>query len=577
MGEKFGPNQRIEDNEASTHERAEVLSPLNQAFLNHVLSQVEDPAERVRLEPRYRQMIADLSQEELDRHLGIREAKRDVLGRLAQNKYFKTGLLAVNVTLGTLIAYNVGHEAELRSVDEMVEVIPPEKLFSDAPDLDPSDLESHEPNYVEFERLDPTMSPERMRQLFLTLPQGFVDEVKYFGYRSDEGNLPDDYGLDDWTELAVTEKDADHPRVSIFFYSASAKNNRLTDIEGWFGTAVHETFHANDDLYSSSMSVANRRELRQRLNERVISPNRFRSDYVESINIPAKVEPDPLKREERRLNLKSTEYLAELGEAYLMSADPEKEFTSEDLALVRWFIGLKDPHFDQKAARAQHRKILGEMQDLRESWQQSKMNMSQNEAMSIVRGLPVSADEREYFQRRLSGLRTSATENASFDNQGIKDQTLRADLIEVLQRWGTTEARRSWAWLVFQVYDEIEDLRRGLGQPDYNRESALALAETLSKVSSWANKTPEGTTKEETEIFRSEVLAIFAAHAGPPSVKLGPGEFTEMLDWSAENPAWAVHAAGFEVAKADLNLENEILTRNQALRDTQLDDHEDKM
>jgi len=117
---------------------------------------------------------------------------------------------------------------------------------------------------------------------------------------------------------------------------------------------------------------------------------------------------DPVRRARRELELKGTEYLAELDENYLMSDDPEKEFAPEDLALIRWFISLKDPNFDQRAARARHFETLREMQQLREDWQQAEAQVAQEEiAARVARparavrrtGLfpaaPVGPDERQ--------------------------------------------------------------------------------------------------------------------------------------------------------------------------------------
>ena len=348
MGEKFGPDQRPQNSEASAHEQAEVLSPLGAAFLQHALDKIANPEVRKRAEPQYRRQIAAMGREELDRFLGLREEKRGVISRLTGSKYFKIGLpLAAGSALGLFVGQGLKEKREAAVTG---------------------------PEVAELERLDPTMTPERIKRLFEDLPRGFANEVDRFGYSASPDKPPDSYGLgEDWFDLAVTKKSADHPdKVTITFFPPSVKDSRLADSADWFSTLAHETFHANDDQYSSWMGEAERQKLRSWLKERVRADDRYRSEYVESIKVSAEKEPDLAKRLDRETGFRATEYLGVLGPAYLISADPDKEFSLEDLTLIRWFIGLKDPNFDQKAARAKHLEVLREMQQLRESWQQAE-------------------------------------------------------------------------------------------------------------------------------------------------------------------------------------------------------------
>ena len=588
MGEKFGPDQPAKDQETSVHEQAEVLSPLGAAFLNHLLNRIDDPAKRALAEPHLRRWTAELGREDLDQLLGLREEKRGVMDRLVRNKYFQIGLAAAaGAAFGVMVeaSYSFGKkQGERYQADETSEPAPapdlvPERLTSDISDVDPSELESHEPDYAEFERLDPTLKPELVRRLFSTLPQGFLDEVYSFGYRSTPALLPAKYGVDGTEMAAVMEQEVGHPRSSIFFYPSSASPERLTDVEGWFGIAAHEITHANDHEHSLSMSDADRQKLQFRLNERVTAPNRFHSDYVENIKFSAQVEPDPVRRARRELELKGTEYLAELDENYLMSDDPEKEFAPEDLALIRWFISLKDPNFDQRAARARHFETLREMQQLREDWQQAEAQVAQEEIAARVRDLPVPSDERDFFQRRLSGLMTPVAGDVEAENAGaeaarVEARTFRADLVRALKRWGTTKARRDWADDLLCVYSRIQDLRESLGESDFQRREVLDLAGQLSQDAVDVAKLPEGAALPEAEMFRSEILALFSAH-GSLETDLDSGEFEKLLDWDDEAPDWAVRSADFTPAKADLGLAEELFQRRLFSDVPDLDD--DKM
>ena len=114
------------------------------------------------------------------------------------------------------------------------------------------------------------------------------------------------------------------------------------------------------------------------------------------------------------------------------------------------------------------------------------------------------------------------------------------------------------------LYDDVETLHNELGQSDFRRDTVLATAGETAQEATDVATPPEGTTAPETETFRSEILGLFVAHAGRLETKLEPGEYPALLDWGAENPAWAVNAAGFEAAEADASLEQEMTDRHRA-------------
>lgn len=113
---------------------------------------------------------------------------------------------------------------------------------------------------------------------------------------------------------------------------------------------LHEASHCADAENSMLMTTAEKVKLEHMLIGRIHAPNRYKSDYVESIGIAS----DASEAKEVA-HIKSTEYFAEIMSSYL--CEPAM-LSQEDRSIVEFVIKKLDPQFGVKSANASFRRIL---------------------------------------------------------------------------------------------------------------------------------------------------------------------------------------------------------------------------
>lgn len=106
-------------------------------------------------------------------------------------------------------------------------------------------------------------------------------------------------------------------------------------------TFAHELGHENDWERSTKLSPEQRLELLMKVHDRVISDNRFRSDYVESV-LNGSLYPE-MKDEKTTLQTATTEYWAEILEEYFSNG--VNNLPVEDVEVIEWMIRIVDPEF----------------------------------------------------------------------------------------------------------------------------------------------------------------------------------------------------------------------------------------
>ncbi|MBL8030792.1 MAG: hypothetical protein JNK33_00490 [Candidatus Doudnabacteria bacterium] len=108
----------------------------------------------------------------------------------------------------------------------------------------------------------------------------------------------------------------------------------------------HEMGHENSWDNVLELDVSTRMELILAVAERVQSPDRYASSYVNSINN---------KDKKLELACKSTEYWGEITEQYF---EHPENMNIKDYRLVDGWVKKRDPNFDPIKARAERKKIL---------------------------------------------------------------------------------------------------------------------------------------------------------------------------------------------------------------------------
>jgi hypothetical protein len=212
----------------------------------------------------------------------------------------------------------------------------------------------HEPGlevdirFDELRALDPEASPERIRFILDTLPEGFVEgEVIRIGFEDEVLPAREDYHLHAGAETAATAGGGTSAERTVITFWRGAKDNRSDWI--WGDAMIHEIGHANDWETDLQLDDAEKAELKKRVIERVQAPDRFKSSYVEGISNPDKT---------AELESKAKEYWAEIVAAYLNGKlDP----FGPDGELVAEYIAKNDPDFDRTAALEARKQIIGEM------------------------------------------------------------------------------------------------------------------------------------------------------------------------------------------------------------------------
>lgn len=544
MGEKFRPENQPAKPETSERERPEVLSPLGRALLGHALDRIEDPAARAEAAPRLRQWILELDEEEQHEMLGFGKERGEVLRRLHRNAAFRDAVGGFATGTGIMLTITGAAAGAYYGYQRF------ERVYG-------------ETDVSEMTQMDSRFTPERMRRLTSLMPRGFAGEVSKYGFRSEQPKEPSNDYVPAGTPIAgVTEHGDFGARTEVFFYrSLGDVDGCVRDLQDWFHTLVHETVHSNDDGDSHSMSGPDKKKLREWLNQRIVAEDRYRTDYVEQvIKVDEKKVPDPKERAERERHAKGTEYLAQLGAAYVASDNPEKQFSPEDLKLIRWFIGLKDPHFDQRASRLAQLRELQEMQELADEWRRTEQDLYKKTMLGNLSGLPLTPDELEYFKIKLGAVGFSPDQASSWRIEAGA-RARRAELVKLVREWGTTPERRDWIEELLRTHGAIDELRDSFnGLTAWRSFVEMALEDLRRKSARVAEPLP-GVTPQEAEMFRSRIIRLRATRGQTSEAQLEPGEYAELLDWGDENPGWTISLIGLVPAEADYPLYGEVQTR----------------
>lgn len=181
------------------------------------------------------------------------------------------------------------------------------------------------------------INEEVVKEAVCNLPSGFYENIKDVSFVDRREPSGQQYGLsEDW----VTDAEADRITGSITFFK-----HGVHDMQEHWGRSnfleifLHESGHLIDWEGNRFLKINDRLRLLEIIGKRLQSPDRYHSDYVESIH------------NENQYNeqyLKATEYFAEIVKVYFSSPD---ELTPEDFTIVDIAIRMINPNFDAPAAR----------------------------------------------------------------------------------------------------------------------------------------------------------------------------------------------------------------------------------
>lgn len=191
-----------------------------------------------------------------------------------------------------------------------------------------------------FDLKDMEVEESVFRSALEKLPEGWRKNIRLVFYRDvlyDEEKAKeaaekggeekeDPYGTPSkFRTSAIAYLNLENDYTDIVFYKLPWKRNEAKAIEKFY----HEATHAND-WRSHSRPVHERISMIYEITNRLNSPERFRSGYVESINN---------KNGKVELSLKILEYLPEITANYFVDKDnlPEK-----DIEIVERFLGKRN-------------------------------------------------------------------------------------------------------------------------------------------------------------------------------------------------------------------------------------------
>lgn len=402
--------------------------------------------------------------------------------------------------------------------------------------------ESEAPIEVDIEKLDPEATTERMQRIFTeTLPKGWVDfEVQDVIFKDEDGLSLEGYGLTgkyaDATAGAPSRLFVS-PRSRIIFYRG-AKGQSSGQL--WNGTLLHEIAHANDWRSDHNLSGEEKERLHRAILARIAAPDRYRSDYVESIK---------WKDKDVESENKAIEYWAEMAEEYFRSPEPAKSLAAADRKIIEAVISKTDPGFDRKAAREKRGAIIADME--------KPKRLAEARKALVENGVPKdeAAAFVEWSDRHSSIASDSATE-LKIDRRA--QRAGRDALAAFLRSWGTTTERRNLA---------IEELAPYLWRWDMLRWMRMAGGEVDGRIiknyASAAKEADEAArrfpSKKDADLFRRELERIMREHDVITGSGLGidaeldPGEYAGLIDAAApEGRYWIQTALQVHAAKEDV-------------------------
>jgi hypothetical protein len=263
------------------------------------------------------------------------------------------------------------------------------------------------------------LSNEQVKNILQkTLPKGFVRNINSFAYADLSIFMPMQYG-----EKLVHSKEAGHAeyfgkRIEI---GGGAKNSSIDWIAN--NLILHETFHLQDWNSNSLLTYEERLELYKTIIDRVKSPDRFKSTYVESISNEDK---------QAELSAKAGEYFAEIGATYL-SGDVNL-LPKEDRLLVENFIAKFDPEFNRVEALKVRDRIIGLETPFGEDAETLKNRQAEIEKLAQAYVNDVVKITREKYKNEMNADIEQQIENAKerLYNDAVKfykeyDESIKAD------------------------------------------------------------------------------------------------------------------------------------------------------
>lgn len=385
--------------------------------------------------------------------------------------------------------------------------------------------------FDELRVLDPEASPERIRLLLDTLPEGYVEgDISAIGFTDEVLPMPEAYGekLSEGEAAAHAAGGMGDAQTAVIFWRGM-KDSSSKGI--WNGTFLHEVGHCNDWERDGDLDAFERADLKMKVIARVLAPDRFKSDYVESISSSDK---------QKEVELKAVEYWAEINEAHLNGILAP---FSPDADIVREHIARTDPDFNRDEALAARKLILAEMADEEASKEFTKLPRDDQDAIrsQLDRRVRIEAEPKPPAVQR----------------EGRKE------LMAAMLKWGATREGKEYLAALTdyhaalqsafeaRVFRKEDKVMRGfeMGTAAHNHDSLIEAAE----------KYPEADfVRQEFERLIDE-YGLWVS-GSERRVVLGSGELDALTKGNKEN-LWAFFALGWDIPSYDDPVD-EYLARN---------------
>lgn len=393
-----------------------------------------------------------------------------------------------------------------------------------------------------LEEADPEATKERMQQLFVeTIPRGLYEDVGQLTAVEDIKPMPEEYGMEDVFVAAELsggdeEKEGTEKKGAMIFYGSSRD---MTAREKYGELMIHELAHGSSDSTDDRLSPAMRRGLRAWVLDRVNSPDRFRSWYVESIK-----NKDPEERDRR----KAGEYWAEIVMEYLRSERPEMRLPLADLKMVQDFIRSTDPEFDQAKARRRRLEITAEMD-------RDRLPKAVAKAAAKIGGSEGQGLEERFHGQSVD--RTGGDESdADVQRQG------RAELVRFVSEWSDTKEHQRLAHALIARDRWLQTLAALFAsrEPGTEMEAIDAIKVYVAAVERYRAAAAK---VKKSEAASQEFQRIVSTYHLRFDVMMDEGEFGELLDAKAgvKDPVWLLEATGWAAAEEDDDLYDDEVMR----------------
>ncbi|OGZ94609.1 MAG: hypothetical protein A3H69_05270 [Candidatus Sungbacteria bacterium RIFCSPLOWO2_02_FULL_47_9] len=176
-------------------------------------------------------------------------------------------------------------------------------------------------------------------------PKSWLQHISSITYTNRAEKMGPDYGpnLQDWQVCG----EMDRERGSIEFFADCKDPNKLLK------SLSHELGHSVDWNKNKVMSLEERLQFQQKVLERVVAPDRFVSEYVESIRGTESPKEDMRLRAGEYWAVIVKEYFAHPPNYWNGGKDPGR-LSPKDLELIKWFFAKTDPDFDVLSHKKAH-------------------------------------------------------------------------------------------------------------------------------------------------------------------------------------------------------------------------------